>query len=391
MGSGGGNQTSTSTSYQSPQIGYWTSRALGAAGPYYLGNLQMPANLNAQTAPFTPYQNYALSDISNTTGPASMLGGAGFGALGNLLATNPELAALAQANPQLTALAQPNSTLMSMLRSSSPLSNIAQTGGLPTENQTLGNLGLGGMTGMLANTISGKYLDPSTNPYLTDTFNQAAKGVTDQYRTAIAPSLMAQGEIASGGGPGALANNSAFNQTQWQNQYGLGQTLDNLATNIYGGNYQQERQNQLAAAAQAQGLAGQANQLAETAAGNKLAGTQGLLSAVNSQQGNELAALQAQYGNQLGATQAQQQAQAQALGLLPQTQSSLYSPANQLLQAGTLQQQQQQNVLNTDWQNAMRAAMWPDMMLSNFGNLLGQLGQGTGSTVLTQPNTGALK
>lgn len=352
MGSGG-NQTSTSSSYQSPQIGYWNTRLLNKAGPYYLGNLQMPADLNAQTAPFTPFQDTAFSNIANTTGNASTLGIGGMGGLLNLLATNPTLAALAQPNREL--------------------SGVASTGGLPTENQTLANLGLGGTTGMLSNTISGKYLNPSTNPYLADTFNQAAKGVTDQYQTSIAPSLMAEGEVASGGGPGALANNSAFNQTQWQNQYGLGQTLNNLATDIYGGNYQQERQNQLAAAGQAQGLVGQANQLAESGVGNRLA------------------AIQSQFGNQLGATEAQQAAQAQALGLIPQTQSSLYAPANQLLQAGTLQQQQQQNVLDTLFQNAMRSANWEPMMLSNFSNLLSQIGSGTGSTVTTTPNSGAMK
>ena len=388
MGSGGGNQTSTSTSYQSPQIGYWNNRLLQNAGPYYLGNLQVPTDLNAQTAPFTPYQNQAFSDISNTTGDASMLGVGGMGALSNLLATNPQIAALIS---QFASLGQPNGILNSLAQGNRTLMNIGSTGGLPSENTTLSNLGVSNLPGMLSQTISGKYLNPSTNPYLADTFNQAAKGVTDQYQTSIAPSLMAEGEVASGGGPGALANNSAFNQAQWQNQYGLGQTLNNLATDIYGGNYQQERQNQLAAAGQAEGLAGQANQLAEAGVGNQIAANQ-------AQFGNQLAANQTQFGNRLsadqaslGAIQAQQQAQAGALGLLPQTQSSLYAPANQLLQAGTLQQQQQQNVLDTLFQNAMRSATWEPMMLSNFGNLLSQLSNGTGTTITSTPNNAAQK
>ena len=314
----------------------------------------MPADLNAQTAPFSPYQNTAFNDIAGQTGAAQGIGSAGTSTLQNLLATNPQLASLFQTNPTLARIA-------------------SSGGGLPTENQTLNDLGLGNTTGMLNATIGGQYLNPATNPYLTATYNEAAKGVTDQYQTATAPSLMAEGEIASGGGPGALANSSAFNQTQWQNQYGLGQNLQNLATNIYGGNYEQERQNQLNAASQAQGLAGQANQLAETGVGN------------------QITAAQDQFGNRLAATEAQQQQQESGLGLLPQTQSSLYQPANQLLQAGSLQQQQQQNVLDTLFQNALRSAEWPQQMFGNFGNLLSQLGGNTGTTITSTPNDAAQK
>jgi len=343
MGSGGGQQTSTQSTYPSPQIGYWQNRLLGSAGPYYLGNQNMPPSLNEQVAPFSPYQLSALSDIAGLTGPAGMLSSAGMGSLESLLATNPTLANI--------------------------MSNGGNLPALPTEMQTLNSLGLGGLTGMLSNTLSGKYLDPSTNPWLTKTYNEAAKGVTDQYQTSIAPSLMAEGELATGGGPGALANSSAFNQTQWQNQYGLGQNLQNLATNIYGGNYQQERQNQLTAAGLGESLAGQANQINEQNVANTEQGIQNRLQAAGLQQSGQLG----------------------ALGLLPQTQSSLYGPANQLLQAGTLQQQQQQNVLSTLFQNALRSANWPQMMFSNFGQLLSALGGNQGTTITTSPNNAAEK
>jgi len=97
-------------------------------------------------------------------------------------------------------------------------------------------------------TLTGKYLDPSSNPWLQKTFNQAATDVTNQYNLGTAPSLMAQSIGAGGGGAGALAGSSGFQQMQGLNQYNLGQNLNNLATDIYGGNYQQERQNQMGAA-----------------------------------------------------------------------------------------------------------------------------------------------
>lgn len=89
-------------------------------------------------------------------------------------------------------------------------------------------------------TLSGKYLDPSSNPYLTDTFNAAADAVTRQFKTATAPTTDA---MFSGNG---AYNSSARYNAQNNNGLGLGTTLNNLATSIYGGNYTNERQNQIA-------------------------------------------------------------------------------------------------------------------------------------------------
>jgi hypothetical protein len=180
--------------------------------------------------------------------------------------------------------------------------------------------------GNIEQTLSGKFLDPSTNPYLQKTYDQAAKALTSNYSSSIAPSLMAQAQRAGGGGPGALSGNTAFQQAQARNQYGLGENLGNLATDIYGGNYQQER-------------------------------------------GREM----------------------QALGLLPQTEQTLYQPANQLLAAGTLQQSQQQNVLDAMFQNALRKFQIPQQALSQFGSLLGQAVGGTGQQINVGPNPGGSK
>jgi hypothetical protein len=180
----------------------------------------------------------------------------------------------------------------------------------------LANAGAGNLTA----TLSGKYLDPATNPYLTDTFNEAAKGVTDQYSSAIAPGTIAAAQ--RGGG----LDSSTFAEEQARNQFGLGQNLDNLATNIYGGNYANERQNMM-----------------------------------------------------------------NAQGLIGQTQSALYAPANELLGTGTLQQQQQQTGLDTVFQNALRAFNIPMQSLSQFANLFGQATGGTGSQVSISPNSQATK
>lgn len=98
---------------------------------------------------------------------------------------------------------------------------------------------VGAQTQGLTDTLNGKYLDPSSNPYLAKTYGQAADAVTRQYQTATAPGTAAAFSAAGRYGSGAR------NQQIDQNNRQLGTTLDNLATNIYGGNYQQERQNQL--------------------------------------------------------------------------------------------------------------------------------------------------
>lgn len=101
-------------------------------------------------------------------------------------------------------------------------------------------------------TIQGGYLSPEANPWLKATYGQAAKDVTDAYTSAVQPRTDAMFN-----GPGSLAGNSAYAEMVARNQYGLGQNLQNLATNIYGGNYQQERGRQFGAASTAPGFTSQ--------------------------------------------------------------------------------------------------------------------------------------
>jgi len=102
----------------------------------------------------------------------------------------------------------------------------------------------------VAATQSGAYLSPQTNPYLQGTYNAAAAPVTQQFRDATEPGI--QAEFARAGSFGGAAQNQAEGIAQ-QN---LGNTLQNLATNIYGGNYEQERQNQIRQQGLVPGLVG---------------------------------------------------------------------------------------------------------------------------------------
>ena len=173
---------------------------------------------------------------------------------------------------------------------------------------------------MLTNQLQGDYLNPATNPYLAATYAEAAAPMVQQYETATAPSTMAAEQTAAGGGPGALSGSTAFGEETALNQYGLGQNLANLGTNIYGGAYEQGVQNQLTAA-----------------------------------------------------------------GLEGAVQSGLYAPANALLGAGTIQQQQQQNVLDTNTQNALAQANWPVSRLSDIASIVQSLQSGQGSVLGPNP------
>lgn len=92
-----------------------------------------------------------------------------------------------------------------------------------TTNQTLAPGGLQ----QLQNTISGQYLDPASNPYLNQTYDAAARQITPRVNSLFE----ASGRYGSGAHQGVL-----------------GQSLADLGTSIYGGNYNAERARQLAAA-----------------------------------------------------------------------------------------------------------------------------------------------
>jgi hypothetical protein len=85
-----------------------------------------------------------------------------------------------------------------------------------------------GATNQLQDTISGKYLNPSSNPFLQNYVNDALGLAKSQFAGQY------------GGQAGGNLGNSGYQEM-------LMRTLGNVATNAYGNAYGQERQNQLQA------------------------------------------------------------------------------------------------------------------------------------------------
>lgn len=130
-----------------------------------------------------------------------------------------------------------------------PGSTVAQFG--DTTNQALGaykNIATAGnpitqpTQNMLAGTLNGDYLHPESNPYLQGMFDDAASAVTRQYREAVAPSIQAQFAASGRTGSGLYANAMDSSRDT------LSRNLGGMASNIFGGNYQNERNRQLQAA-----------------------------------------------------------------------------------------------------------------------------------------------
>lgn len=88
-------------------------------------------------------------------------------------------------------------------------------------------------------TLRGDYLN--SNPYLDAMYNNAASAVTRNYSEAVAPSLQANFGLSGRGGSNSYYNAMDSSQAQ------LGKQLGGMAADLYGGNYAQERQNQMGA------------------------------------------------------------------------------------------------------------------------------------------------
>jgi len=110
---------------------------------------------------------------------------------------------------------------------------------MTSERALTGSPEMGAARNQLYGTTSGDYLN--ANPYLDQMYNQASRAVTDQYQMATDPGLQAQGIQA-----GDLNNTGTQQYRDWA-RFGLGENLSGLAANIYGGNYQNERNRQMSA------------------------------------------------------------------------------------------------------------------------------------------------
>lgn len=88
-------------------------------------------------------------------------------------------------------------------------------------------------------TINGQYLNPNSNPYLRSTFDAAASRMADAYGSGTSAQNLAG--FAQNGAFGG----SAMLEQQQRNNRAFGDSLANLGNQIYGGNYQNERANQV--------------------------------------------------------------------------------------------------------------------------------------------------
>lgn len=122
--------------------------------------------------------------------------------------------------------------------------------------------------------ISGGYLTPESNPYLSGMVNRAMGDVTKAYSEATAP--MTDAAFARKGAFGG----SAWEQATANNQAAMTKQLAGIANDMYGGNYENERRRQIQYASMAPQLAQQDYMDAQAlmGAGNQLAQyQQGLL------------------------------------------------------------------------------------------------------------------
>lgn len=142
----------------------------------------------------------------------------------------------------------------------------------------------------LTSTASGEML--GSNPFLDAQFQRMADQITHKYQTAISPGIDAA--FASAGGAGSSAHQNAV----MQGRRALGESLSGAASNLYGQEYENERQTQLQAAGQIEaarqgniaqrlGAAGALNQAALQGAGTQLSAAQ-LLGGLSSEDLNRL-------------------------------------------------------------------------------------------------------
>ena len=142
---------------------------------------------------------------------------------------------------------------------------LAQGGGSPSgesiltapitdqESQLVSQLGqgnplLGAAQGLIGDTISGKFLDPQSNPFLLDTIRAAQRSTIEGFQDVALPRFQ-RGFAAAGQnvGPGG---SSAFDRAAAIATRGLTNTLGDIATNIAGQNFQAERGRQTQAISQ---------------------------------------------------------------------------------------------------------------------------------------------
>lgn len=223
--------------------------------------------------------------------------------------------------------------------------------------------------GNLAETSSGQFLN--SNPYLDGMFNEAASAVTRNFQESVAPGLAST--FSNAGRTGSVAHQQAADAQQQQ----LGDTLSGLASNIYGQNYAQERQNQL-------GAANSINEQQLAASGQDISRL-GLASNLYGQQIG-----QQQNAAGLGASLQGQQndAQRNAAALSTVAADLGNFDANQLLTVGNAVENQAGNVLNDQINRFNHIEQQPYTNLQNYVSAINGLPAGQfGTTTTNDPSS----
>lgn len=205
-----------------------------------------------------------------------------------------------------------------------------------------------------AQTASGQYLN--SNPYLDQMFNAAANPLVNQFQNTVIPGIN-----AGFGGAGRTGSEAQFGALQDATQ-GFGNSLADLSANIYGGNYAQERQNQL----------GAANSLTSNALNAGGALQQGGVAGIGG--------LGGLYGNI-------SQDQARAGTLSPQASQFDWNNIDRLLGVGSAVQGQSQNILNDAMARYNFGQLAPGNALQQYAGLInGQYG-GQQQQTIGQPGS----
>lgn len=399
-GPSGNTTTTTINPTQQAQTPYLTqgwsnAQNLAQTNPvtYYPGQtLAQPDSFLTQGYGLLGGMNTPLYNVANTAGRTfeNAVGG-GMG-IGNSPAYGPIQTELGAGNTGLSALssAAMNGTGLSALSNlASNGAGTAALGGLAangTGTAALGNLASNPTGyGSLANFANGSYLNPGSNPYLSGMFSAAAQPVINSYMTATAPQTDSAMEMAGRYGSGALAN------AQSQNQLNLGTTLGNLASNLYGTNYEN-------ALGLTEGAAGQLGNLAAGAAGQLgglQAGAAGQLGSLQGGAASSLGNLATGAASTLGGLgnsalgtlesgyEAGNSSALKGLLLEPQVQSGFTAAPNAEVTAGeglTNLSQQQINDAMSRYYGTQQA---PWQTLSQYLSAVGQ--PLSGSATLTQP------
>lgn len=105
---------------------------------------------------------------------------------------------------------------------------------------------IGAAGDLLRGTLAGDYLN--ANPYLDAMYDRAAEAVTRNFNESVLPGVSARFGMSGRSGSGLMQNavGSAYDA--------LGRNLTGMASDIYGANFQNERNRQLQAAQLAPGL-----------------------------------------------------------------------------------------------------------------------------------------